>query len=296
MIKSNFHTHTDFCDGKSSPEKMIQSAIEKKFDILGFSSHATYPYKSSWHLNPVRYNEYISEIERLKNVYKDKIEIYRGFEADYIPLVSTPDKQHYEQFKPDYIIGSVHFVVNLDCPEKKGFPQEDSDIPVNCFSIDSFTEEVEQGIKLLFDGDGKKASQSYFAIVREMVSSANFDVIGHLDILRKRNGTLKFFDENAEWYKNELCATAKIIAQSGKIVEINYGGIARGSLNDTYPSLHFLKLLNKLDVPITINSDAHNFDHIDTGYEFAIKNAISAGYSETQYFSNGKWHSQKIEL
>ena len=63
MIKSNFHTHTNFCDGKSSPEKMVQSAIEKHFDILGFSSHATYPYKSSWHLNPARYNEYVNEIE-----------------------------------------------------------------------------------------------------------------------------------------------------------------------------------------------------------------------------------------
>lgn len=296
MIKTNFHTHTNFCDGKSSAEQMIISAIEQNFDILGFSSHSAYPYKSSWHISPSKHHDYVKEIQRLKRQYKDKIEIYTGFEADYLPLVCTPDKSRFEEFNPDYIIGSVHYVVNLDEPEKKGFTQEESDIPVNCFSIDSFTEEVQQGINLLFDGDGKKACQSYFALVREMVLSFNFDIIGHLDILRKRNATIKFFDENSQWYKDEIKATAKTIAQSGKIVEVNYGGIARGSLMDTYPSVDSLKILKSFDVPITINSDAHNFNHIDTGYEAAIKNAITAGYSETQYFSSGKWHSQKIDI
>ena len=37
MIKTNYHTHTSFCDGKSTAEQMILSAIDKKFDILGFS-------------------------------------------------------------------------------------------------------------------------------------------------------------------------------------------------------------------------------------------------------------------
>lgn len=296
MIKSNYHTHTNFCDGKSTAEEMVKSAIEKKFDIFGFSSHSAYPYKSSWHLNPEKHFEYSKEIQRLKEFYKNDIEICLGFESDYFPLICSPDKQRFLEFEPDFIIGSVHFVVNLDEPEKKGFPQEDSDIPVNCFSIDSVTEEVQQGIDLLFDGDGKKASQTYFALVREMVTSFDFDIVGHLDILRKRNNQLKFFDENSQWYKNEIEATAKTIAQSGKIVEINYGGIARGSLMDTYPSVEFLKLLRKLDIPVTINSDAHNFSHIDTGYDLAIKNAITAGFSEIQYFSKGKWHSQKIKV
>ena len=295
MIKTNYHTHTNFCDGKTTAEKIVTSAIEKKFDILGFSSHSAYPYKSSWHINPNKHADYVNEIQRLKSQYKDKIEICLGFEADYLPLVCTPDKSRFAEFNPDYIIGSVHYVVNLDEPEKKGFIQEESDIPVNCFSIDSFAEEVQQGIELLFDGDGKKACQNYFALVREMATSFNFDIIGHLDILRKRNSTVKFFDENSQWYKNELSATAKTIAKSGKIIEVNYGGIARGSLMDTYPSVDFLKMLKTFDIPITINSDAHNFDHIDTGYEIAIKNAICAGYTETQYLSNGRWHSQKID-
>ena len=37
---SNFHTHTTFCDGTGTPEQMVVSAIEKGFDVLGFSSHS----------------------------------------------------------------------------------------------------------------------------------------------------------------------------------------------------------------------------------------------------------------
>ena len=36
MIKSNFHTHSTFCDGKNTPEEMVEVAIEKKIDIWGF--------------------------------------------------------------------------------------------------------------------------------------------------------------------------------------------------------------------------------------------------------------------
>ena len=39
-IKTNFHTHSIFCDGKSTLEENVLSAIEKEIKILGFSSHS----------------------------------------------------------------------------------------------------------------------------------------------------------------------------------------------------------------------------------------------------------------
>ena len=71
MIKSNYHTHTNFCDGKSTAEEMVKSAIEKKFDIFGFSSHSAYPYKSSWHLNPEKHFEY-SNIIVLQHIVRQQ--------------------------------------------------------------------------------------------------------------------------------------------------------------------------------------------------------------------------------
>jgi histidinol-phosphatase (PHP family) len=39
MIRSNFHTHTLFCDGKNTAEEMVQQALANGFEQLGFSGH-----------------------------------------------------------------------------------------------------------------------------------------------------------------------------------------------------------------------------------------------------------------
>ena len=46
MKKSNFHTHTKFCDGSDKPETYIIEAIKLGFDSLGFSGHAPISYQS----------------------------------------------------------------------------------------------------------------------------------------------------------------------------------------------------------------------------------------------------------
>lgn len=278
-IKTNYHTHCNFCDGKNTIEEMTQAAIEHNIKELGFSSHAIYPYTSDWHMDVSNYQAYITEVERIKKLYQDKIKILTGFEADYFPLVSTPDKETYRKYKPDFIIGSVHYVMNLDYPEK-GYRPLNSDIPINSFTVDEAPQSMQKGIDIFFEGDGKKMVQTYFFLQREMIKTCDFDIIGHIDLVRKNNGILHFFDENEEWYKNELKETAKTVAQTNKIVEINTGGIARKLINDSYPSFEFLQLLNKLDVPVCINSDSHVIDTIDTAFDESYQKAKKAGYNK----------------
>ena len=38
--RQNLHTHTTFCDGKDTPEELIEAAIAKGFDSIGFSGHS----------------------------------------------------------------------------------------------------------------------------------------------------------------------------------------------------------------------------------------------------------------
>ena len=40
FLKANYHTHTTFCDGSASARRMVETAIEKGFDAIGFSSHS----------------------------------------------------------------------------------------------------------------------------------------------------------------------------------------------------------------------------------------------------------------
>jgi histidinol-phosphatase (PHP family) len=282
LYKTNYHTHTTFCDGKNSPEEYITKAIEMDMKILGFSAHSMLSFNTSWHLPVNRHVEYVKEIQRLKEVYKDKLEILCGFEADYFPPVAMPDTCGFKEFSPDYIIGSVHFVTgdNLDD---------------GCFTVDGPVEEIENGIKTVFKGNEKKAVQTYFATERAMLESgASFDVMGHPDIIRKQNGKMHFFDENDGWYKRELIATANAIKKWGGIVEINTGGMSRAGVPSPYPSPFFLALLRERNVPVMINTDCHKTEGLCADMDKGLEEAKTAGYTELWYLSDGSWKSYSI--
>ena len=42
-MKTNYHMHTVWCDGRNTVEEMIRAAIDRGFDEIGFSSHARLP-------------------------------------------------------------------------------------------------------------------------------------------------------------------------------------------------------------------------------------------------------------
>ena len=96
---------------------------------------------------------------------------------------------------------------------------------------------------------------------------------------------MSFFDEEAQWYKDEIEETAKIIADSGVIVEINTGGMARKNTTTPYPSPYFLSLLAKAGAPVTINSDVHNSGYMDYAFAEARQAAWDAGYREITYLT-----------
>ena len=285
--KCNFHTHSTFCDGNNSAEEMVLAAIEKGFDVLGFSSHCFHPlnpdfykpFDSLWHIPANNVKNYTEKIKRLKEKYAGQIKIYLGFEADFFDSAeygsAIPSKDNYAEFSPDYLIGAVHYIIT-----DKGF-----------FTVDHKTEIVKENLIRFFtkpngEIDGKAVVCAYFEAERAMLKKGNFDILAHPDLIRKRNGQLKIFDEEESWYKDELKATAKEIARAGVIAEINTGAIARGSMDDTYPSQYFLELLHEKGAPVCINSDAHTTDSLDCAFDRAAAIAKKTGYTELVYPGN----------
>ena len=285
--KVNFHTHSTFCDGKNTAEEMVLAAIEKGFDVLGFSGHCIHPlnpefykpFDDIWHMPSADIKTYTQEIRRLQAEYSSKIKIFLGFEADYFddPAYGTaiPQKEAYSDFSPDYLIGAVHF-----CCTDKSF-----------YTVDHHAEVIKENLIKLYSKpngeiDGRAAVCDYFAAEREMLKKGDFDILAHPDLLRKRNGELKFFSEEESWYKEEIKATVKEIARAGVITEINTGAIARGAMDDTYPSAYFLQLLFEAGVPVCINSDAHTTSGLDCAFDRAAAIAKKTGYTELVYPGN----------
>lgn len=270
-MKTNFHTHTTHCDGRYTVTQMVEEAIARGFDILGFSGHSMYPFSSGWHIAVRDFPDYINDVRSAAQKYHDKIQILCGVEADYIAnknyCLTTPDKQNYAPLNLDYIIGSVHYVTN-----GRGI-----------FAIDGKAEEVRHGIDTFWQGDAKAAICAYFKSQRNMLWRSKFDIWAHPDVCRRRNDELHLFCEDEGWYQDELQKTADVAKRSGVIAEVNTGGWARGNVSTPYPSLAFLKMLHERGVPIIINSDAHDAPKLDFGFEnsdsSAIKYVKEAGYT-----------------
>lgn len=251
--KSNYHTHTTWCDGRDTPEAVVLSAIDKGFEAIGFSSHAMLPNPVlDWVLTPEKALRYAAELRALAAKYAGRIKVLCGVEADYAPGSATPGRSAYAAMKPDYIIGSVHFVAAPDGA---------------LVCVDKTPQSLFEGIRDHFGGSVEAYIRAYFAQQREMVEKFDFDIVGHLDLVRKFNSKHPYFDETASWYIDELCKTADAVASSGKIVEVNTGAISRGWMDDAYPSASFRALLRERGVRFILSSDAHAADTIDCAFE-----------------------------
>ncbi len=253
-MRANFHTHSTWCDGANTPEELIRGAIDKGFSALGFSSHAMLPGDLlDWPLTAAKVPRYGAEIRALAEKYRDRIRIFCGVEADYIPGgVATPDRAVYAALKPDYIIGSIHFVLSPDG---------------ELTAVDKSPESLVADVAAHFGGDWEAYVKAYFAAERAMAAGCNFDVIGHPDLVRKFNGRLKSFDETAPWYEEELEKTAAAFAASGRLVEVNTGAIARGWMDDAYPSAAFRARLRAHGVKFILSADAHSVAALDCAFD-----------------------------
>jgi histidinol-phosphatase (PHP family) len=251
-MKTNYHTHTVWCDGRNTPEEVVLSALEKGFSEIGFSSHSTYPHDGYCTVPVAKLPGYFAEVRSLAARYADRIKVLCGVEADYIPGVTDPDRSRYAEFNPDYIIGSVHYVM---APDGAHVP------------VDHTPELLDAGIARNFGGDVKSYLCAYFAQQREMAERFDFDIVGHPDLCRKFNAKHPYFDENADWYLDELRKTADAFAKFGKIVEVNTGAISRGWMDDAYPSAAFRAMLRERGVKFILNSDSHSADTLDCAFD-----------------------------
>ena len=104
MQYSNLHQHTTYSDGKDSLEDVVLSAISHNVKSIGISDHSFLDVcETTCKMDAPDSPEYLNEIKRVKEKYKDKIAVYTGIEKDYFSKI--------DRSKYDYVIASVHFMV-----------------------------------------------------------------------------------------------------------------------------------------------------------------------------------------
>ncbi|HAA25902.1 MAG TPA: histidinol phosphatase [Ruminiclostridium sp.] len=273
---ATYHTHSFFCDGAMYPDDYVRSAIEKGFTAIGFSSHAPVLFETYWTMKPELLNDYIETILHLKEKYKGRIQIYAGLETDYYP--NSPDYRGMPGL--DYTIGAIHFIY--------------SKTNDRYMALDGTPEEFIETLDTIFGGDVEAMVTAYYALFTEMIRKRPPDIAGHIDILKKNNAGDRFFPEKSQWYRAAVETALNEIKKQEVIVEVNTGGISRGYTTEVYPSVWILKIMREMEIPIVLNSDAHNPDWIDAYYEKALKMIKSAGYTTQRVLLDGVWQDVKL--
>ena len=255
MIKSNFHTHTTYCDGTCDIESVVKSAIEKGFSYLGFSSHSYIAGDDLWTLKKDSLTDYVAEVLRVKEKYKEKITILLGVEQD---LNSEPYNYDF-----DYVIGSMHSV------EKNG----------KFYPVDYNVETFKYLLESVYLGDYNALCKDYYEQLTKIPCKTKANIIAHFDLITKYADAL-----NLTLPKNYLSyaeSAIKSIIKSVSVFEINTGAIKRGYKKFPYPSKEILQIIYNLGGKIMINSDCHDKDSLDYGFLDAVKLAKEVGYKKS---------------
>jgi putative intracellular protease/amidase len=110
-----------------------------------------------------------------------------------------------------------------------------------------------------------------------------------------RNINLKFiFNEQESWYKDEVEKTLKTVKEFGCILEINTGGLSRKYTDTAYPSPWIIEIMKEMEIPIVLNSDAHNPLWLDTAYGETEELLKKIGYKTQRALYDGIWQDVPI--
>lgn len=271
MSWTTYHCHTPYCDGQSDMESFILTAIQRQDSIMGFSTHGPVPFASDWNISSKNLIHYYEEISRLKEKYKDKITIYSGIEADYIEGELNAHSETLLPTNLDYKIGSLHYLGTIAGDK--------------AWAVDSYYDEWEEALKTKYNSNIDLLIKDFSRQSLKMMEEGGFDILGHVDKVFQ-NGHLHF-DENYPVFKNCVLEMLHAAKEKDLIVEINTKSYE--SLGFFYPHQSFFPILKQLNLPITINSDAHSIDRIYSGIPQAAEHLLASGITETVELVNGAW-------
>ena len=264
----DYHTHSNFSDDSNTPmEEMVKAAISKNIKEIAVTDHYDPDYPDNSMPFGLDMLPYQKEMERLSDLYRDKIKVIKGIEIgiQHGPTIKKCLDATLS-YSYDFVIGSFH--------SAHGATLDQSDYHK--------------------DRDSKKASLDYYEYVYNCINEFdNYDVLGHINVIDR------YVDEiqPSKVYTDHVEEILKHLVQNGKGLEINTSSF-RYKLGDrTTPPLEFLKLYIELGGEIiTTGSDAHSTDYVGYKLDFAENMIKKAGHKYVATFHNRKLIQHKLDL
>lgn len=251
--KYTFHSHTQFCDGRASMEEFAVAACEAGFTHYGFSPHSPVPIASPCNMPAESVAPYLHEVDRIKNIYGDRVNFYAGMEIDYLGRDWNPSIEYFQQLPLDFRIGSVHFI-----PDFNG----------EYIDIDGSADRFRQNMSLHFRDDIRYVVEMFYSESAAMIEDGGFDILGHFDKISQNALAYLPGIEDKTWYQSLVNDLIRLICDKKPIVEINTK--AKAAHGRIFPSERYLPRLVAAGVPVIVNSDAHVPSLIDASRQYAF--------------------------
>ena len=251
--RSNVHSHTAFSDGRNTAGEMVRAALALGFHTLGFSEHAPADYDDAA-MPAARAGEYRAEVLRLRAQYAGQIDLLLGLEHDWL---SPMDAAEY-----DYYIESVHYV-NRDGA---------------LWSVDWTRQKLETARDTLYGGDIYALCRDYFKTVCESIEGTGAAILGHIELIMKFNEARDLFDDADPRYLGPALECATLAAESGRLIEINSGAVAKGYRTVPYPGEAMLRRACEAGGRVILTSDCHDMAFLDCHFAESAALAKACGF------------------
>lgn len=270
-LKANYHTHVKLCGHAiGMVEDYVKVAVEEGYTSLGMSDHgpvsrdhmSPFDYSRNWldrqmDLN-IMENVYLADLRRVRELYKDKINLHFGLEIEYIAKYHDYYKELRSKF--DYFNLAMHFF-------HKG------DIVINGFGDMNYDNVLD-----------------YANSAKVAMETGLYEILVHPDVwmheYASKNG-------RNEW--DDRCTEAtKIIIESAiknnVYLEINCGGLYKVTAAKEvpgeygYPRRQFWEIASTYkELNVVIGADAHDpkqlySEEITQAKQFADKLGVNIKY------------------
>ena len=259
-MRADVHMHCGFSnDSETRPEDMVESAIAKGLSVICFTDHYDKD-NLDWGDEAIfDVESYFQKMIELQEEYRDQIDIRIGAEIGMQPYLAEYYQEFMAQHPFDFVIGSVHSVLEHDV------------------ALDFFQKHSDpEGYKIYFE-----------EMLQDVQKIKSYDVLGHLDyIVRYSNQGSKGFDLND--YMDIIEEILKQVIAHGKGIEMNMSGLKYG-LGAPHPQPEIIKRYRELGGEIiTVSADGHIPEHIAYDYHLADDILKSCGFKYYTEFKGRK--------
>jgi len=256
-----------FCDHATDTlEDIIKSYIGLDYSWVGITEHT--PAITAQLLDPGQvklgltpptlletFASYMDECRRLQAKYKSEIQIFAAMEIEtysgyekFVPFLL-------ERFKPDYIVGSVHFVDDI--------------------SIDYSKKTYAQAVQQL--GNIENLYCRYFDQQYEMIKLFHPAVVGHFDLIRIFDKDYKVRLQHPEIWQR-IQRNLKLVKELDLILDLNLRSLVKGA-DEPYISRSILELAREMNITVVPGDDSHGVASVGGYMEQGLSLLTELGFS-----------------